>query len=87
MNAPQDNQTKMHWDIRAEGRPWVKGEAMERYFMTPRKLELVHGKLLSSDEERELLLGLLLENVGADRAVRLGDPAVWRGAVDKLGQG
>ena len=28
------------------------------------------------------LLGLLLENVGADRAVKLGDPAVWRAAVE-----
>ena len=25
-----------------------------------------------------------LENVGADRAVRLGDPSVWRSAVDAL---
>jgi hypothetical protein len=30
------------------------------------------------------LLGLLLENVGADRAVRLGDPSVWRSAVEAL---
>jgi hypothetical protein len=27
---------------------------------------------------------LLLENVGADRAVQLGDPDVWRAAVAKL---
>jgi hypothetical protein len=30
------------------------------------------------------LLGLLLENVGVDRAVRLGDPKVWRAAVADL---
>jgi hypothetical protein len=27
------------------------------------------------------VLGLLLENVGVDAAVRLGDPQVWREAV------
>jgi hypothetical protein len=31
------------------------------------------------------MLGLMLENVGADQAVRLGDPAVWRAAVAALG--
>jgi hypothetical protein len=46
---------------------------------------MVHGKLLNSDEDREVLLGLLLENVGADRAVRIGVPEVWRAAVAKLG--
>lgn len=30
------------------------------------------------------LLGLLLENVGADRAVLLGNPEVWRAAVRSL---
>jgi hypothetical protein len=30
------------------------------------------------------MLGLLLENVGADRAVRLGNPDVWRAAVRSL---
>jgi hypothetical protein len=31
------------------------------------------------------VLALLLENVGADAAVRLGDPEIWRGAVRGLG--
>jgi len=57
---------------------------MDRYVLTPEKFEMVDGKLLWSDEDREMLLGLLLENVGADRAVRLGDPEVWRAAVAKL---
>jgi hypothetical protein len=30
-------------------------------------------------------MGLLLENVGVDRVVRLGDPEVWRAAVRELG--
>jgi hypothetical protein len=76
--------TSIQWDIRAEGRSWKAGEAMERYSLTPEKFEMVDGKLLWSDEDRETLLGLLLENVGAARAVRLGDPEVWRAAVASL---
>ncbi len=59
-----------NWDIRAEGRAW--------------RSEAIGGKLLQDDEERLRLLALLLENVGADAAVRLGDPAVRRAAVAKL---
>ena len=59
---------------------------MARYALTPEKLEMNRGKLLWSEAERVKLLGLLLENVGADRAVRLGDPQVWRDAVAALDQ-
>ena len=76
--------TKIDWDIRGDGRSWGQGEAMDRYSLTPEKLEMVDGKLLWSDQDREMLLGLLLENIGADRAVRLGDPEVWRDAVANL---
>jgi hypothetical protein len=76
--------TKPKWDIRSEGRSWRGEEAWERFQLTPEKIEMIHGKILWSDEDRELLLGLLLENLGADCAVRLGDPEVWRAAVAKL---
>ena len=72
------------WDIRREGRAWKGEEIWQRAELRPEKLELIHGKLLWDDDERLNLLGLLLENVGADRAVRLGDPAVWRAAVEGL---
>jgi hypothetical protein len=72
------------WDIRSEGRAWDAEEAMPRYFTTPDKIELVHGTLLDFAEDRETLLCLLLENVGADRSVQFGDPKVWRDAVAKL---
>ncbi len=72
------------WDIRNEGRAWSGEEAFARYMLKPHKIELIEGKLLFSSEDRETLLGLLLENVGADRAVQLGDPEVWRAAVAKL---
>ena len=71
------------WDIRREGRAW-KQEAMDRYALTPEKIELINGKLFWRDDVRLALLALLLENVGADQAVRLGDPAVWRAAVAAL---
>ena len=57
---------------------------MQRYALTPEKLEMIRGKLLWDDEERINLLGLLLENVGANRAVELGNPQVWRDAVARL---
>ena len=74
------------WDIRQEGRAWQDDEAMQRYQLTPEKMEMIKGRLLWDDEDRVKLLGLLLENVGAGRAVRLGSPRVWREAVEALGQ-
>lgn len=72
------------WDIRREGRVWTGTEGMQRFNLTPEKFEMYRGKLFWSDEDRVTLLGLLLENVGADQAVRLGDPAVWKAAVAAL---
>ena len=72
------------WEIQRTGRAWRLEEAHERFQLTPEKLEMYKGKLLWDDEERVALLGLLLENLGADRAVRLGNPDVWRAAVSAL---
>ena len=72
------------WNIRREGRAWTAEEAFERWQRTPERLEMIQGKLLFDDDERLALLGLLLENVGADAAVKLGDPAIWRAAVTAL---
>lgn len=69
------------WDIRREGRAWDEAEFRSRVELLPEKLEIWEGKLLWSDEERLALLGLLLENVGADEAVKLGDRSVWVGAA------
>jgi hypothetical protein len=76
--------TSVHWDIRRAGRAWIGAEFRERADLRPEKLEIWEGKLLLNEEERVKLLGLLLENVGVDRAVQLGDPAIWLGAVDAL---
>jgi hypothetical protein len=72
------------WKIHRHGRAWTSAEFRQRYNLTPEKLEVIRGRLLWSDGDRVKLLGLLLENVGADRAVRLGDPEVWRAAIAAL---
>ncbi len=65
------------WDIRREGRAWSADEYRERKELLPEKLEVYDGRLLWMPEERLGLLGLLLENVGADEVVRFGEPGVW----------
>jgi hypothetical protein len=72
------------WDIRREGRSWTAEEVEARYSLSPEKIELIQGKLFWSEEERLTMIGLLLENVGVDKVVRLGDPQVWREAVSCL---
>jgi hypothetical protein len=50
----------------------------------PVRLWPADGKLFWTEEDRVNLLALLLENVGADRAGRLGDPSVWMEALEGL---
>lgn len=76
---------KPTWDIRRRGRAWTGDEARARWELTPEKFEMYKGKLFFSERERRNLLGLLLENVGAEVAVRMGDAQVWRDAVQQLG--
>ncbi len=75
------------FDIRREGRRWSR-EEMERKWRphpeAPEKLELIEGKLFVSEGQRITTLGWLLEMVGADATVRLGDPKVWREAIEGL---
>lgn len=47
----------IQWDNHNEGRSGGKGETMDRFMLTPEKFEMVDGKLLWSDEDREILLG------------------------------
>jgi hypothetical protein len=74
----------IRWDIRREGRSWEGDEAWARYELTPEKTEMTDGKLYWDDEERLTMLGLLLENVGIDKAIRIGDPRLWREAIAEL---
>jgi hypothetical protein len=72
------------WNIQRAGRTWTHDEFDQRADLRPEKLEIWEGKLLWTDEERVALAGLLIENLGADRIVRLGDPAFWRAALGDL---
>jgi hypothetical protein len=71
------------WDIRRKGRAWG-AEALSRLRLAPEKFEMVDGKLFWDERQRLTLLALLLENVGIDAALRLGDAALWREALDAL---
>ena len=75
---------EVSWDIRREGRAWGETEALPRLRLFPARAEMVYGKLFWSDDERITALALLLENVGIDEAISLGDPQLWREAVSKL---
>jgi hypothetical protein len=76
--------SKTKWKIHRAGRRWNDDEFFDRYNSAPGRLESMDHKLCCTDEERINLLGMLLENMGADAAVRLGDPAVWRAAIAAL---
>jgi len=71
------------WNIQRTGHAWG-GEVEDRWALTPEKIELIEGRLFWCEEDRLNMLGLLLENLGADAAVRFGDPDVWRAAVKSL---
>ncbi|MBC8102165.1 MAG: hypothetical protein H7Z41_06210 [Cytophagales bacterium] len=78
---------KPDWKIEREGRAWGAQEIAARQTLSPVKIELFQGKLFFSEDDRLLLLGLLLENVGTDKAVTLGDPAAWKTAIAALADG
>jgi hypothetical protein len=78
--------TRFPWNIQREGRAWTGDEWNARRELTPEKIELSRGKLFWSDDDRLAMLALLLENIGVDKAIRLGSPEVWRKAIAALDQ-
>lgn len=82
--VPEDNDRSpatIAWDIRRAGRAWKGEEARARFALTPEKFEMMEGRLFFSHRERLLLLGLLLENVGIDQALRLAPLTLWQEAL------
>lgn len=75
---------EVEWNIERTGRAWSGSEARARYDLSTAKLELIAGKIVGPEDARLRLLGLLLENCGAEAAVRMGNPEVWRAAVRLL---
>jgi len=73
----------IQWDIRREGRLWSHEESDQRTSQAPEKIEYVNG-VFASDRERLIVLGMLLENLGIDRAIRFGKIEDWRAAIEDL---
>jgi hypothetical protein len=71
------------WNIRREGREWAGEEFDKRIYQAPEKIEF-RGGIFTSEEQRLTVLVMLLENLGIDKAVRLGDPADWKSAIAEL---
>jgi hypothetical protein len=71
------------WDIRRQGRQWTREESRHRLYQAPEKIEFVGG-IFTSERQRLTVLAMLLENLGIDKAVRLGKPEDWKAAIADL---
>lgn len=81
----EDRRYDIDWDIRREGRRWRGAEFHARAdCLIELKLEIWDGKLFMSEAPRRAILAMLLENEGMDAVVRMGDPALWKQAIDAL---
>jgi hypothetical protein len=92
MNDTNEEAPQIAWQIRREGRAWTAEEFPVRANrLLGVDLEISEGKLFGSEKDRALILGMLLENLGMDAAVRLGDLSRWKEAVataeQQLGEG
>jgi hypothetical protein len=74
--TPQEEE----WDIRRGGRRWTGGESRRRLYQAPEKIEFVGG-IFSSECERLMVLGMLLEILGIDKVVRFGKVDDWKAAI------
>lgn len=83
---PRSSTEWPEWSIERNGRAWTTEELEIRFRLLPEKIEVFWGKLYWDDLTRLLMLAMLLENLGIDAAVRLGDRAVWQQALDELDQ-
>ncbi|HEV7484113.1 MAG TPA: hypothetical protein VGQ65_00420 [Thermoanaerobaculia bacterium] len=72
----------MQWDIRREPRRWSNDEIRSRLKLTPEHFEVFDGEMLFTEEHRVNLLGVVLEQVGIDAALRLAPKELWREALD-----
>jgi dihydropteroate synthase len=73
----------IQWDIRREGRIWSHEESNQRTSQAPEKIEYVNG-IFASDRERLIVLGMLLENLGIDKAIRFGKIEDWKAAIGEM---
>jgi hypothetical protein len=68
------------WDMRREGRRWTRDEFDRRLDQTPEKIEFVDA-IFTSERERLKVLPMLLENLGIDKAITLGNLEDWKAAI------
>ena len=59
------------WQFDRDGRAWHGDETLERSNLLPdsARIEIHQGKLLFSDEERMILLAMLIENIGMAKLI------------------
>ncbi|HBB96363.1 MAG TPA: hypothetical protein DC054_13330 [Blastocatellia bacterium] len=68
------------WKIGREGRQWRGEEFDKRINQAPEKIEY-RGGIFYYDSERLTVLAMLLENLGIDTAVQLGNLEDWKAAI------
>lgn len=73
------------WDIRRKGRKWTREETEHWFYHAPDKIEFVGG-IFAGEQQRLLVMGMLLELLGIDKAVRFGNLADWKAAIADLEQ-
>ena len=71
------------WEIRREGRVWSHDEFERRIYQAPEKIEYTGG-IFTYEDERLTVLAMLLENLGIDKAVQLGNLEDWKTAIAQL---
>ena len=71
------------WKIEREGREWKGEEFDKRLYQAPEKIEYVGG-IFVDEAERLTVLAMLLENLGIDKAVQLGNLEDWKAAITEL---
>ena len=71
------------WDIRREGRQWTHEEFERRIDLAPEKIEYT-GSIFVNERQCLIVLAMLLENLGIDKAIRFGNLADWKAAIADL---
>jgi hypothetical protein len=62
----------------------MEGEEFnKRIYQAPEKIEYVGG-IFVNERQRLTVLAMLLENLGIDKAVQLGNLADWKAAIAEL---
>jgi len=81
-DSTEEEPQPIHWKIDRRGRAWTAEEFEARAArLLGLDLEISKGKLFHREETRLLILRMLLENVGTDTAVKLGDLGRWKESI------